>query len=198
MARKVTARRVWVSTAAAWLFGFLIFLPILYRQPAGRDRRPGFVGAHRLAGADVSSKVVRKRDPGEKVGVVAERDGRQLVIEYSDLPEQLAALRRPDGGLAFCRGQHRLARVRARVHRRPGGVGGAAVSPGAKPVPYVDEHGHRIDPIFANAVKFEQFIFDTLPLARRSLVLETEPGGRVRAAQERLRARPRPRRCGSG
>ena len=30
MARKVTARRVWVSTAAAWFFGFLIFLPILW------------------------------------------------------------------------------------------------------------------------------------------------------------------------
>jgi sorbitol/mannitol transport system permease protein len=30
MARKVTARRVWVSTGAAWLFGFLIFLPILW------------------------------------------------------------------------------------------------------------------------------------------------------------------------
>src|SRR2546426_8828037 len=30
MARKVTARRVWVSTAAAWLFGFLICLPILW------------------------------------------------------------------------------------------------------------------------------------------------------------------------
>src|SRR5256884_6504512 len=30
MARRVTARRVWVSTAAAWLFGFLIFLPILW------------------------------------------------------------------------------------------------------------------------------------------------------------------------
>src|SRR6266404_78908 len=30
MARKVTARRVWVSTAAAWLSGFLIFLPILW------------------------------------------------------------------------------------------------------------------------------------------------------------------------
>src|SRR6058998_1855582 len=30
MARKVTARRVWVSTAAAWLFGFLIFFPILW------------------------------------------------------------------------------------------------------------------------------------------------------------------------
>ena len=30
MARKVTSRRVWVSTGAAWLFGFLIFLPILW------------------------------------------------------------------------------------------------------------------------------------------------------------------------
>ena len=39
---------------------------------------------------------------------------------------------------------------------------------------YVDEHGHRIEPAFANAVKFEQFIFDTLPLARRSLVFETD------------------------
>src|ERR1700676_3149456 len=30
MARKVTSRRLIVSTAAAWLFGFLIFLPILW------------------------------------------------------------------------------------------------------------------------------------------------------------------------
>ena len=30
MARKVTSRHVWISTAAAWLFGFLIFLPILW------------------------------------------------------------------------------------------------------------------------------------------------------------------------
>jgi sorbitol/mannitol transport system permease protein len=30
MARNVTTRRVWVSTIAAWFFGFLIFLPILW------------------------------------------------------------------------------------------------------------------------------------------------------------------------
>src|ERR1700760_2544836 len=30
MARKVTSERVWVSTVAAWFFGFLIFLPILW------------------------------------------------------------------------------------------------------------------------------------------------------------------------
>src|SRR5260370_9641935 len=30
MARKVTSRRVWVSTIAAWFFGFRICLPILW------------------------------------------------------------------------------------------------------------------------------------------------------------------------
>src|SRR5690349_24804308 len=30
MARKVTTRRIWISTAAAWFFGFLIFGPILW------------------------------------------------------------------------------------------------------------------------------------------------------------------------
>ena len=34
---------------------------------------PGFVGAHRQADAEMSSKVVRKTDPAEKVGVVGER-----------------------------------------------------------------------------------------------------------------------------
>jgi UDP-N-acetylglucosamine/UDP-N-acetylgalactosamine diphosphorylase len=135
---------------------------------------PGFVGAHRLARADVSSKVVRKRDPSEKVGVVAERDGRQLMIEYSDLPEQLAAMRRSDGELAFAAGSIALHVFALEFIT---GVAASAELPyhrALKPVPYVDEHGHLIEPILANAVKFEQFIFDTLPLARRSLVLETD------------------------
>ena len=32
MARKVTSRRVWVSTGAAWLFGFLIFLLTVFAE----------------------------------------------------------------------------------------------------------------------------------------------------------------------
>jgi UDP-N-acetylglucosamine/UDP-N-acetylgalactosamine diphosphorylase len=135
---------------------------------------PGFVGAHRLAGADVSSKVVRKRDPDEKVGVVARRDGRQLVIEYSDLPQRLAEMRRPGGELAFSAGSIALHVFDLEFIA---GLAASAELPyhrARKPVPYVDEHGRRIEPAVPNAVKFEQFIFDTLPLARRSLVLETD------------------------
>ena len=41
----------------------------------------------------------------------------------------------------------------------------------------MDEQGRRVEPVDPNAVKFEQFIFDTLPLARRSIVLETNREG---------------------
>jgi UDP-N-acetylglucosamine/UDP-N-acetylgalactosamine diphosphorylase len=134
---------------------------------------PGFVGAHRLAGADVSSKVVRKRDPGEKVGIVAERAGRQLVIEYSDLPDRLAEQRRPDGELAFSAGSIALHVFALEFIARLAGAADLPYHRARKVVPYVDEHGRRVEPASANAIKFEQFIFDTLPLAGRALALET-------------------------
>src|SRR5262249_54516111 len=41
-----------------------------------------------------------------------------------------------------------------------------------KKVHFIDEAGRRVEPETENAVKFERFIFDVLPLARRSLVVE--------------------------
>jgi UDP-N-acetylglucosamine/UDP-N-acetylgalactosamine diphosphorylase len=134
---------------------------------------PGFVGAHRRADADVSSKVVRKRDPAEKVGVVARRAGRQLVIEYSDLPAALAEERRADGSLAYSAGSIALHVFRLGFMDDLARSAELPFHRARKQVPYVDERGNRIEPAIANAIKFEQFIFDTLPLAQRSLVLET-------------------------
>jgi UDP-N-acetylglucosamine/UDP-N-acetylgalactosamine diphosphorylase len=138
---------------------------------------PGFVGAHRLAGAEVSSKVVRKTDPAEKVGVVAARDGRQLVIEYSDLPDRLAELRRPDGGLAYAAGSIALHVFAREFVDRVAATAELPYHRALKRVPYVDDGGDTVEPDDPNAVKFEQFIFDTLPLARRSIVLETSREG---------------------
>ena len=53
---------------------------------------PLFLGFHRLAGSEVSSKVVPKTHPGEKLGAVGRLGGRPGVIEYSDLsPGQMQA-----------------------------------------------------------------------------------------------------------
>ncbi|MBY0458775.1 MAG: UTP--glucose-1-phosphate uridylyltransferase, partial [Gemmataceae bacterium] len=62
---------------------------------------PAFLGNHIRAGSEVSSKVVFKEQPGEKVGVLAVVDGRCAILEYSDLPADMAAEREPDSTMRF-------------------------------------------------------------------------------------------------
>ncbi len=44
-----------------------------------------------------------------------------------------------------------------------------------KRVAYIDEQGNRVDPKTPNATKFERFIFDLVPQAQRTLVVEGDP-----------------------
>jgi UDP-N-acetylglucosamine/UDP-N-acetylgalactosamine diphosphorylase len=43
-----------------------------------------------------------------------------------------------------------------------------------KAVPHVDARGQLVEPREPNAVKFERFIFDLLPAARRAIVVEAD------------------------
>jgi UDP-N-acetylglucosamine pyrophosphorylase len=61
----------------------------------------GFVGLAERRGADAGVKAVRKTDPTERVGVVAIRDGRICIIEYTELTPAQSAKTLPDGSLAF-------------------------------------------------------------------------------------------------
>ena len=52
----------------------------------------------------MSFKVVERLSPEEKLGVVVTVDGRPQVIEYSDLPPELAGRRVPEGPLELWAG----------------------------------------------------------------------------------------------
>mgnify|MGYP003334569006 CR=1 FL=1 len=65
-------------------------------NPLVRAIDPAFLGWHRLAGSEMSSKMVPKTDPAEKVGLFCRRDGRLGVAEYSDLPADLQREREAD------------------------------------------------------------------------------------------------------
>lgn len=65
---------------------------------------PVFVGATILSGCACSGKVVRKTSPEERVGVLCKEDGRPAIIEYYEMPTDLAALRGDDGRLVYCYG----------------------------------------------------------------------------------------------
>ena len=135
---------------------------------------PEFVGQHVAARAEVSSKVVFKDRPEEKVGVFAVVNGRCGMIEYSDLPPELATAREPDGTLRFRAGNPAIHMFAVEFLKRVTSTGGLPYHVARKPVPHFDHEISRVvTPTEPNALKFERFIFDALPLADRWLAVET-------------------------
>jgi UDP-N-acetylglucosamine/UDP-N-acetylgalactosamine diphosphorylase len=142
-------------------------------NPMARVCNPELLGHHALAGADMASVVVRKVSPEEKMGVIARVGGRTGVVEYSDLPDALARQRDGRGELVYWAGSVAVHCLQVEFARRltEGGLQ-LPYHRALKKVPYVDDAGDRVEPDAPNAVKFETFLFDALPSARRTVTVE--------------------------
>ncbi len=135
---------------------------------------PLFVGLHALDKAEMSSKAVIKTNPYERVGNFCLVDGRLTVIEYSDLPDELAEKRNPDGSLVFKLGSIAIHIINcAFVERLNTDDFSLPLHKAVKRIPYIDEHGKLLEPDEPNGVKLESFVFDAVPLASKSIILET-------------------------
>lgn len=143
-------------------------------NPLVKVGAPDFLGHHIAARAEASSKVVYKTEPGEKVGVLAVVNGRCAIIEYSDLPADMAAERDESGALRFRAGSPAIHIFDVDFLGRITGAGGLAYHVARKKVPHLDPAtGTAVAPTAENALKFELFIFDALPLAERWVAVET-------------------------
>jgi UDP-N-acetylglucosamine/UDP-N-acetylgalactosamine diphosphorylase len=146
-------------------------------NPLVRIADPAFVGLHREADAEISFKVVERLAPEEKLGVVVTVDGRPQVIEYSDLPRELAGRRVREGSLELWAGSIAIHILERSFIERLVGVHQLPFHRAIKKVGFVDEKGETVKPAEPNAVKFEQFIFDALPMAERAAIVETDRAG---------------------
>jgi UDP-N-acetylglucosamine/UDP-N-acetylgalactosamine diphosphorylase len=136
---------------------------------------PEFIGYHALAESQLSTQVVAKQDPLEKVGNVAMVDGRMTIIEYSDLPASAARKQNDDGSLHLWAGNTGIHVFDVQFLRRMSTTTSALPFHLArKKVPYIDAAGKLIEPDSPNALKFERFIFDLLPAAERAFVMEVD------------------------
>jgi UDP-N-acetylglucosamine/UDP-N-acetylgalactosamine diphosphorylase len=137
---------------------------------------PLFLGLHDLTGSEMSSKTIPKAGPLEKVGNFVEADGVVQVIEYSDLPDELAKQTNADGTLRFNEGSIAIHALRRSFVERLNAGGNLSLPwhRADKKVPYVDEQGNAVKPDKPNAVKLEQFVFDAIPLAKHAMVYLTE------------------------
>lgn len=142
-------------------------------NPLVKIADPTFLGQHIRASADVSSKVIPKDGPHDKLGNFVLIDGRLAMIEYSDLPDDLARMTDGDGRLRIRAGNPAIHIFDVDFLTRVTEAG-LPFHLARKKVPYWDPAtGDIVNPPKENGLKFERFIFDVLPLAERYVAVET-------------------------
>ncbi|MHC4645479.1 MAG: UTP--glucose-1-phosphate uridylyltransferase [Planctomycetota bacterium] len=135
---------------------------------------PLFIGLHALDGAQMSSKALIKAASTERVGNFCQADGRVNVIEYSDLPDELAEKRNPDGSLLFQLGSIAIHIINTSfVEKLNAGRFALPLHRAVKKIPHIDPCGNHVEPPRPNGIKLESFVFDALPMASKSVILQT-------------------------
>jgi len=143
-------------------------------NPLAKIADPLFIGAHVEHNAEMSTKVVSKVDPAEKVGILGKTDGRLGCIEYSELSQKETNERKKDGGLRFSSANIAIHMINRNFveklnkkedFRLPYHIA-------AKAIESMDVDGNRHVPKKIEGIKFEMFIFDALGFAERSVTLE--------------------------
>jgi UDP-N-acetylglucosamine/UDP-N-acetylgalactosamine diphosphorylase len=129
---------------------------------------PVFIGFAASKNVDIATKVVRKRDATESVGLILQRNGKPDVVEYSEIDKETAEAKDPQHPdvLKFRAANivnhyysfRFLESIETWVHKMPHHVA-------RKKIPSVNiETGETVKPEKPNGVKLEQFVFDVFPL----------------------------------
>jgi len=138
---------------------------------------PAFLGLCIDQKVEVGNKVVWRANKGEKVGVtVTDQENCMRVLEYSEIPSQLAEASDSDGRLVFgaaniCNHYLSIEFLSNKVYRNLVEIYHVA----KKKIPYFDPTNKQyINPTANNGIKLEMFIFDVFPLADKWLVMEVD------------------------
>jgi UDP-N-acetylglucosamine/UDP-N-acetylgalactosamine diphosphorylase len=136
---------------------------------------PVFLGLHAAAGAEVSCKSLRKREPEEKMGVFARIDGRMGVVEYTEIAPEYREARDGKGQLVYDAGNLAVHAFEVDFVRRIAGEAERWLPwhVSAKKIPTVDRFGAPLSPDEPNGFKLERFVFDALRAADRVCIVET-------------------------
>ena len=134
---------------------------------------PAFIGHHVLEKSEYSLKLCAKRDPREKVGMPMRFGDVYRMVEYTEMTDEQCNRKAKDGRLYFLYGSPAIHVFdRAFLDReasRP-----MPLHLAFKKIPFTDEKGKVVKPSEPNGYKFEKFIFDILPNARKAAFLAFE------------------------
>ena len=148
-------------------------LEIFYCQvdnPLARIADPAFIGYHREEGADISTKVVRRQNLEEKVGIYGLVNGKPAIVEYSDFSPQEYRSLDEKGNIRHWAGNIAIHMISLSFVERLNRQGFAL--PYHRAVKEVEGLGLDGEAAKMKGWKFETFIFDAIPLAQKSCCVE--------------------------
>jgi len=132
---------------------------------------PVFIGEHVRTGSEMSSKVLRKREAMEKLGVFGYVGGELRVVEYSELTREQQEATLPDGSLKYAFGSIAVHVLDVAFARRMASAD-LPFHMARKRIVHLGEDGRLVEPKEPNGVKFERFVFDGIRFAKDPLVME--------------------------
>jgi len=131
---------------------------------------PAFVGHHVLSGSEYSLKLCAKRGPKEKVGVPMKFGQTYRMVEYSEMSDEQCNRKDKNGNLYFLYGSPAI-HVFDRAFLEREASKDMPLHLAFKKIPFVDAKGKVVKPSEPNGYKFEKFIFDILPNAKKAAFL---------------------------
>ncbi len=149
------------------------FSELFYCQvdnPLVKIADPVFIGYHRLAEAEISTKVVRRRNPEEKVGIYGAVNDRPTIIEYSDFSPEEYRSADDQGNLRYWAGNTAIHMISLAFIQRLNQHGFAL--PHHRAIREVEIPGGESAKTKMKVWKFETFIFDSIPLAQKTCCME--------------------------
>lgn len=131
------------------------------------------IGLAVQSGTLCASKSVLKRNPQERAGVFCRRKGKPAVIEYTELPRELAEMTGKDGALVYGDAHISCTVFSTEVLELDGAIR-MPYHTALKKASYIGDDGSKIIAEKENALKFEAFIFDVFPSLDDMVVLRVD------------------------
>lgn len=129
---------------------------------------PVFIGFAASKQVDIATKVVRKRNATESVGLIVLKDGKPDIVEYSEIDKETAEAKDPRNPDIL---KFRAANIVNHYYSFSffesieSWVSNLPHHVARKKIPCVDiESGNTVKPDTPNGIKLEQFVFDVFPL----------------------------------
>ena len=131
---------------------------------------PAFIGYHVSQGSEYSLKLCAKRDPYEKVGIPMKFGDVHRMVEYTEMTKEQCERLDKSGKLYFLYGSPAI-HVFDRAFLDAEASKAMPLHLAFKKIPTVAPDGKVVKPSEPNGYKFEKFIFDILPNAKKAAFL---------------------------